>query len=283
MSSEQAASRRLTSRTWIFFLGIFLAVCVYVWPSHSSLSSSIYVARRHLSTGDFGDELEARSNASLLARDTYQCSKEKPCSNGACCGKSGYCGYGPTYCGDGCLSDCGAVAECGQYAKRPGRECPLNTCCSQFGFCGTTEDFCTKVSGARSQAFWSRKCQWVWYLLDEIVLTPNFFLGMSEQLRAQPEPSRWGRLRWYSSEQSHRILRVLERSFELSQSCANESACGCPYTRELRLRIYQPRLVRDCDHGWIYPGKPFSGHRELKVYQTGSQSVRERRRLDFLW
>lgn len=50
--------------------------------------------------------------------------------------------YGPAYCGTGCLGQCNATAECGQYAAEPGKECPLNVCCSQFGFCGTTKDFC---------------------------------------------------------------------------------------------------------------------------------------------
>ena len=80
---------------------------------------------------------------------TYTCSEKKPCSNGACCGKSGYCGYGPTYCGtngqspnSACWSNCDAKAECGKDAADPGQTCPLNVCCSQFGFCGTTSDFC---------------------------------------------------------------------------------------------------------------------------------------------
>lgn len=55
---------------------------------------------------------------------------------------SNVCGYGPTYCGDGCQSHCDAKAECGQYAEVPGTTCPLNVCCSEFGFCGTTADFC---------------------------------------------------------------------------------------------------------------------------------------------
>ncbi|KAF8594968.1 hypothetical protein BDV93DRAFT_122313 [Ceratobasidium sp. AG-I] len=74
--------------------------------------------------------------------DDYSCSAAKPCSNGACCGVSGYCGYGPTYCGTGCQSNCTATAECGQYASVPGTKCPLNVCCSQYGFCGTTSEFC---------------------------------------------------------------------------------------------------------------------------------------------
>lgn len=49
---------------------------------------------------------------------------------------------GPTYCGNGCTSNCKATATCGQYAAKPGAMCPLNTCCSQYGFCGTSQDFC---------------------------------------------------------------------------------------------------------------------------------------------
>lgn len=56
-----------------------------------------------------------------------------------CNAESGYCGYGPTYCGDGCTSNCDAHAECGQYSESGDKECPLNVCCSQHGFCGTTE------------------------------------------------------------------------------------------------------------------------------------------------
>ncbi|OAA41490.1 Chitinase II [Beauveria brongniartii RCEF 3172] len=52
------------------------------------------------------------------------------------------CGFGPEYCGDGCLGTCNAVAECGRYAATPGTKCPLNVCCSQYGFCGFTELFC---------------------------------------------------------------------------------------------------------------------------------------------
>ncbi|KAL2385529.1 hypothetical protein RJZ90_001269 [Blastomyces dermatitidis] len=31
----------------------------------------------------------------------------------------GYCGYGPDYCGEGCVSNCDAGAECGEFAKPP--------------------------------------------------------------------------------------------------------------------------------------------------------------------
>ncbi|KAL3476933.1 glycosyl hydrolases family 18-domain-containing protein [Aspergillus californicus] len=94
-----------------------------------------------VSSNDFG----------LLRRDKFRCDKDKPCANGACCGKSGYCGFGDKYCGttgkspnDDCWSNCHAHAECGKDAVKPGTKCPLNVCCSAFGFCGTTEDFCNE-------------------------------------------------------------------------------------------------------------------------------------------
>ncbi|KAF2824330.1 glycoside hydrolase [Ophiobolus disseminans] len=49
---------------------------------------------------------------------------------------------GPTYCGDGCSSNCDATAPCGKHHKVPGTTCPLNTCCSEWGFCGTSTEFC---------------------------------------------------------------------------------------------------------------------------------------------
>ncbi|PIL32554.1 hypothetical protein GSI_05257 [Ganoderma sinense ZZ0214-1] len=70
------------------------------------------------------------------------CTVLEPCPNGACCGKSGFCGYGSDFCGDGCTSNCNAVAECGPNAAPGHEDCPLNVCCSKFGFCGSTDDFC---------------------------------------------------------------------------------------------------------------------------------------------
>lgn len=88
--------------------------------------------------------------------EDYSCGPSKPCSNGACCAKTGYCGYGPDSCGDGttpndkCWSHCDATAECGRYAAKAGQECPLNVCCSQFGFCGMTDEFCAKTDNVNT-------------------------------------------------------------------------------------------------------------------------------------
>jgi chitinase len=106
------------------------------WHHSPSVSpTSNVITARHTQTGDsgFADDSVLLSNASLARRDDYTCSAAAPCSNGACCGASGYCGYGPTYCGAGCLGQCSATAECGQYASDAGKKCPLNVCCSQFG------------------------------------------------------------------------------------------------------------------------------------------------------
>ncbi|KAF4336894.1 bacteriodes thetaiotaomicron symbiotic chitinase, partial [Fusarium beomiforme] len=66
---------------------------------------------------------------STPGQDDYTCGPDKPCSNKACCGEDGWCGYGPKYCGTGCQSHCDAKAECGRYAKDPGQGCPLNSNC----------------------------------------------------------------------------------------------------------------------------------------------------------
>ncbi|EHK22022.1 glycoside hydrolase family 18 protein [Trichoderma virens Gv29-8] len=90
-------------------------------------------------------EPDALANTTPAAgQDDFTCGPNKPCSNGACCGESGWCGYGLTYCGKGCQSNCNATADCGEFARQPGAACPLNVCCSEFGFCGTTADFCGK-------------------------------------------------------------------------------------------------------------------------------------------
>ncbi|KAJ6032574.1 hypothetical protein N7540_003306 [Penicillium herquei] len=73
---------------------------------------------------------------------TGTCSDTEDCVSG-CCSTSGFCGFGPTFCGQGnCTSTCDAVAECGPYAPSDSYDCPLDVCCSQYGFCGTTSEFC---------------------------------------------------------------------------------------------------------------------------------------------
>ncbi|KUI60196.1 Chitotriosidase-1 [Cytospora mali] len=93
--------------------------------------------------------------ATLVQAGDGTCSSTSPCTSG-CCSSSGFCGYGPNYCGDSCISSCNATAECGEYAAVPGTKCPLNVCCSGCGFCGTTTEFCTDTG---SDATCSMPCQ----------------------------------------------------------------------------------------------------------------------------
>jgi hypothetical protein len=63
----------------------------------------------------FWQLLTSAATLSLLLHSQYglannvdgSCSKESPCEEG-CCGASGYCGYGPKYCGEGCVANCDA-------------------------------------------------------------------------------------------------------------------------------------------------------------------------------
>ncbi|KAF2000150.1 glycoside hydrolase family 18 protein, partial [Amniculicola lignicola CBS 123094] len=63
----------------------------------------------------------------LVRREDYSCGKGRPCANGACCGPSGFCGYGPASCETGCISNCNAHAECGEFSSPANKKCPLNT------------------------------------------------------------------------------------------------------------------------------------------------------------
>lgn len=90
--------------------------------------------------------------AADTAGSSGTCSSTSKCVSG-CCSKSGYCGFGPDFCGESiCISDCDAQAECGRkstgkketlkrqttdsdiaYAPIANTTCPLNVCCSQYG------------------------------------------------------------------------------------------------------------------------------------------------------
>lgn len=131
-----AVSQAFVKKEHLFrvLFGIVLGLlCLVFWPhSLKYLSGSSIVARHAPAVGS----LALNDHVAIFARDDYSCSASKPCSNGACCGAGGYCGYGDTYCGEGCVSNCNATAECGKYAVPVNKTCPLNTCCSEFGFVG---------------------------------------------------------------------------------------------------------------------------------------------------
>ena len=129
--------KKLVNAAIVFFAFTILNFLRNSSSQHASKALNVLVGQ---DSSFNGYETHGMSNVSELSRrDDYSCGPGNPCSNGACCGVSGYCGYGSTYCGTGCTSNCNAVAECGIDASPAGKTCPLNTCCSQCGFCGTTE------------------------------------------------------------------------------------------------------------------------------------------------
>lgn len=142
-------------------------------PDKLTTGADLIAKVRYTDRDTCSAKLEARSTLTTRAdpvivadpNDPYSCSEEKPCSNGACCSKTGVCNYGPEACGtngkspnDKCWSNCDAHAECGRYAKTPGQKCPLNVCCSRYGFCGMTADYC-KVTDKKEESCQSNCAQ----------------------------------------------------------------------------------------------------------------------------
>lgn len=153
MAEKGLFRRRVLRGLSLSFFGTLLALLAHNLHDHETNVLKKVNVVRSVGTFDLESSPHHRLSSTLEPRQTYQCGPGNPCSNGACCGTGGYCGYGdfsvkiapwveldcsslsgPTYCGSGCVSNCDAVAECGQYAPENSTECPLNTCCSQYGF-----------------------------------------------------------------------------------------------------------------------------------------------------
>lgn len=128
MARVQASGRKFKLALVAIFLLISILAPVTSASHYGSFLNGRHRHAKHTTSS------AARSVADLNRRDTYSCDANNPCSNGACCGESGYCGYGDTYCGTGCVSNCDATAQCGKDAATYNATCPLNVCCSQYGF-----------------------------------------------------------------------------------------------------------------------------------------------------
>ncbi|KAK8103189.1 glycoside hydrolase family 18 protein [Apiospora sp. TS-2023a] len=124
----------------LLFTGPLISICL-AQPNGEPLGASVPAAPTPGWSLPRNSGL-TRRQTTASSKDDYTCSKSHPCSNGACCGEMGVCGYGEIYCGSGCMSNCDAKAECGKDSASKTATCPLNVCCSQFGFCGTAEEFC---------------------------------------------------------------------------------------------------------------------------------------------
>jgi chitinase len=94
-------------------------------------------------------EMSARSSF-LAARDVHRkfslgkrgplrCD-DAPCIDGSCCSKDNICGFGPDYCGAGCLSQCTSTAMCGEHSEDGEIPCGMKLCCSAMGWCGVSRN-----------------------------------------------------------------------------------------------------------------------------------------------
>lgn len=159
LASKTSKTSKLAITLLIFSitLAFFLALPSF---GRSPASSKITPVRRQNESAEpvsalLYDEYSEHNNTLVRRIDPYKCTKDIPCHTKACCGSFGAdgvgtCGFGPTFCGSDCASQCDAKPECGQYAVPAGKTCPLNVCCSKFGFCGTTSLFCDTSEGCQS-------------------------------------------------------------------------------------------------------------------------------------
>lgn len=122
------------------------------WALLASLSLCLLFALSAISTPRVRDDAASGLAAGLSAssylaargmhhalgkRDALRCD-DGPCVDGSCCSKDKICGFGPDYCGAGCLSQCNATAMCGQYSENAEMPCGMNLCCSAMGWCGVS-------------------------------------------------------------------------------------------------------------------------------------------------
>ncbi|KAH7117301.1 oviduct-specific glycoprotein [Dactylonectria macrodidyma] len=79
-----------------------------------------------------GFQISGRDHLAKRADGPLRCD-DAPCIDGSCCGKNNICGYGPDYCGDGCISQCNATAMCGEFSENADMPCGMKLCCSATG------------------------------------------------------------------------------------------------------------------------------------------------------
>ena len=112
MALPRAANAKLCLLSFLL-----LTACLSLWrTSFISDRNSHLNSRTVLS--DLAKDLSLSQNVSTTEST---CKKGVRCKLNACCGSfyggdEGTCGFGPTFCGDDCDSQCDAKAECGKYA-----------------------------------------------------------------------------------------------------------------------------------------------------------------------
>ena len=80
-------------------LGLVLLLLLHSWSKpHTELSNILAPHRIASLSGPLEEDNDfssvSQNHSFLVRRDDYTCGRGNPCANGACCGVSGYCGYG---------------------------------------------------------------------------------------------------------------------------------------------------------------------------------------------
>lgn len=76
---------------FVALLGLVLFLFVDHWAENHEKNQASLLAK----DDQFDvEEEQFSSNVTLMRRDEFSCGSGRPCHNGACCGASGFCGYG---------------------------------------------------------------------------------------------------------------------------------------------------------------------------------------------
>jgi chitinase len=93
--ADKSFQRRAPRGISIFSFGLLLAVVIYFYRQIKTGDSLESIIARDSLDLNFADRSDYPTNVTLDKRqDTFNCGPSNPCSNGACCGGNGYCGYG---------------------------------------------------------------------------------------------------------------------------------------------------------------------------------------------
>lgn len=92
-SSKRASRSPVLSVALITSIVGLLGFLYAIFGTGHETSLSLHT-ERSVDHDIFQEIQETQENVTLQRRDDYSCSADNPCHNGACCGKSGYCGYG---------------------------------------------------------------------------------------------------------------------------------------------------------------------------------------------
>lgn len=98
LSLFRTSSQEKLPRVGLFLATVFVVFHLLGFSTDSQIEFLRALGRNHETPAPVKARETIWESATLFRRDDYSCSAANPCSNGACCGASGYCGYGENPC-----------------------------------------------------------------------------------------------------------------------------------------------------------------------------------------